>query len=60
MKTRDIGQEILDGIEEIKTWQKGEKKLKTRRLVMPVAQDVAKIHHKLGVRQQSLGGVRKS
>ncbi len=53
MKDRDIGQEILSGLEEIKAWQKGEKKLKETRLVLPTAGDVAKIRHKLGLSQQA-------
>jgi putative transcriptional regulator len=53
MKNRDIGQEILSGLEEIKAWQKGEKKLKVTRLTLPVAGDVAKIRHKLGLSQQA-------
>ncbi len=53
MKSRDIGQEILSGIEEIKAWQKGEKKLKVIRLVLPTAGDVAKIQHNLGLSQHA-------
>ncbi len=53
MKNRNIGQEILSGIEEIKAWQKGQKKLKVTRLTLPTAGDVAKIRHKLGLSQQA-------
>lgn len=53
MKNRDIGTEILEGIEEIKAWQKNKKKLKITRMVLPGAEDVAKIRHKLGLSQQA-------
>jgi putative transcriptional regulator len=52
-KERNIGQEILDGIKEIKAWQRGEKKLKTTRVSLPVANDVSKIRRKLGLSQEA-------
>lgn len=53
MKTkRNIGQEILDGIQEIKEWQQGKKKLKVTHLALPEASDVAKIRHKLKLNQE--------
>lgn len=48
-KSRDIGKEILSGLEEIKAWQQGKKKLKTTSL--PKACDVAKIRKKLDLTQ---------
>jgi putative transcriptional regulator len=54
MKTqRNIGQEILAGIKEIQAWQRGEKKLKTTRISMPAAEDVANIRHTLKLSQQA-------
>jgi len=54
MKTqRDIGKEILEGIQEIKAWQRGEKKLKITRISMPSASDVSKIRHTLELSQES-------
>lgn len=53
MKQRDIGQEILAGIQEIKKWQRGEKKLKVTRISMPTASDVAQIRHKLHLSQEA-------
>lgn len=51
-KKRNIGQEILDGIQEIKEWQKGKKKLKVTRVVLPTANDVTQIRHQLGLSQE--------
>lgn len=48
---RDIGKEILEGIEEIKEWQHGNKKLKITRVSLPTANDVADIRHNLGLSQ---------
>ena len=54
MKTkRNIGQEILEGLDEIKAWQDGKKRLKTTEVSMPTANDVVKIRHKLGLSQES-------
>jgi putative transcriptional regulator len=50
---RNIGQEILEGLEEIKQWQHGEKKLKVTRLNLPSANDVAPIRHKLKLSQDA-------
>jgi len=48
---RSIGQEILDGIAEIKQWQAGEKKLNTSELHLPRAADVAGIRKKMNLSQ---------
>jgi len=42
-KERNIGQEILAGIKEIKEWQQGKRKLKATRVQLPKATNVAKI-----------------
>lgn len=52
-KTRNIGQEILDGLEEIKKWQHNEKKLKVTKVSLPTANDVADIRHHLGLSQKA-------
>ena len=53
MKTkRIIGQEILEGIQEINEWQRGEKKLKVTRSLLPHASDVSKIRNKLKLSQE--------
>jgi putative transcriptional regulator len=54
MKTqRNIGQEILDGIADIKAWQRGEKKLKVTSVSLPTAEDVPRIRHHLKLSQES-------
>ena len=50
---RDIGQEILEGIKEIKAWQQGKKKLKVTHVTLPGAEDVAHIRDNLGLSQQA-------
>ncbi len=50
-KERNVGQEILAGIKEIKEWQQGKKQLKTTRVQLPRAADVAKIRQKLDLTQ---------
>jgi len=50
-KERNIGQEILTGIREIKEWQQGKKKLKTTRVQLPRAANVAKIRQNLDLTQ---------
>lgn len=49
---RNIGQEILDGLDEIKQWQKGNKNLKVTHASLPSAGDVAKIRQKLHLCQE--------
>lgn len=51
-KERNIGQEILAGIQEIKEWQQGKKKLKVTRYDLPEARDVARIRKKLNLDQE--------
>ena len=49
---RDSGAEILDGLEEISKWQKGELELKTTKLKLPSANDVTNIRERMGLSQQ--------
>ena len=56
-KERNIGEEVLAGLLEIKAWQAGKKKLKTTKVSMPTAQDVAPIRHKLGLSQESFAAL---
>jgi putative transcriptional regulator len=48
---RDIGKEIIRGLEEIKAWRRGEVKLKTITVDMPRASDVPAIRRTLGLSQ---------
>ncbi len=53
MSKRDIGKEILDGLKEIKDWERGEIKLKTTKVTIPTARDVARIRGRLGLTQEA-------
>lgn len=50
---RNIGQEILEGLKEIRAWQQGKKELKVTKIEMPSAEDVSHIRHNLGLSQQA-------
>ena len=51
MVDRDIGKEIIQGLEEFKAWKRGEVKLKTFEIDMPRAADVPAIRKTLGLSQ---------
>ena len=51
MTNRNIGREIIQGLEEIKAWKKGKTKLKTYTVDLPRAADVSKIRKELGLSQ---------
>jgi putative transcriptional regulator len=51
MNQRNIGTEILSGLEEIAAWEKGEITLKTTELKLPTAFDVTNIRERMGVSQ---------
>jgi len=48
---RDIGKEIIQGLEEIKAWKRGEIKLRTFTVELPRAADVPAIRKRLGLSQ---------
>lgn len=52
MNQRNIGEEILAGLEEIAAWKKGRLTLKTSELNLPTACDVTGIRERMGVSQQ--------
>jgi len=52
MTKRDIGKEIIAGLEEIKAWKRGEKKLRVMTVDLPRASDVATIRKQLGLSQE--------
>ena len=56
MKKRDIGKEILQGLEEIKAWKRGGLKLRTHVVDMPRATDVPAIRKELGLSQPEFAG----
>jgi putative transcriptional regulator len=52
MPKRDIGKEIIQGLEEIKAWKRGRLKLRTVTVALPRAADVAAIRRQLGLSQE--------
>jgi putative transcriptional regulator len=53
MKKRDIGEELVRGLEEIAAWQKGQQTLNTTELKRPSAGDVVRIRKRLRVSPQT-------
>jgi putative transcriptional regulator len=51
MVDREIGKEIIQGLEEFKAWKRGEVKLETIDIDMPRAADVPAIRKTLGLSQ---------
>lgn len=56
MSKRNIGLEIIQGLEQIKAWRRGEVKLKTHTVEMPKAADVPAIRRRLGLSQPEFAG----
>ncbi len=56
MNKREIGKEIIRGLEEIKAWKRGEVKLKTHNIAVPRAADVPAIRKELGLSQPEFAG----
>jgi putative transcriptional regulator len=52
MAKRDIGREIIRGLEEVKAWKRGESKLRTTAVELPRAADVPAIRGQLGLSQE--------
>lgn len=52
MTKRDIGKEIICGLEEIKAWKQGAVKLRTTTVELPTASDVSIIRKELGLSQE--------
>lgn len=57
MAKRNIANEIIQGLEEIQGWQRGEVKLKTFTVELPKAADVPEIRRKLGYSQSALAAI---
>jgi len=51
MSKRNIGKEILTGLEEIAAWKRGEIKLKVTKHKTPSAKEIAQIRQRLGLTQ---------
>lgn len=56
MNKRNIGQEIIQGLKEVKAWKRGELKLKTSTIEKPKAADVPAIRRELGLSQPEFAG----
>jgi putative transcriptional regulator len=56
MNKRNIGKELIRGLEEIKAWKRGELKLTTHAVEMPRAADVPAIRRELGLSQPEFAG----
>jgi putative transcriptional regulator len=52
MARRNIGKEIVQGLQEIKAWKRGELKLRTTTVELPRAADVPAIRRQLGLSQE--------
>lgn len=57
MSKRDIGKEILGGLDEIAAWKRGELRLTRTRLELPRAADVPAIRARLGLSQPAFAAV---
>lgn len=53
MKKRDIGKEILRGLDEIADWKRGKTALKNVKVDFPRATDVSDIRARLGLSQEA-------
>lgn len=52
MARRDIGKEIIEGLQELKAWRLGKTKLRTTTVELPRAVDVPAIRKELGLSQE--------
>jgi putative transcriptional regulator len=53
---RNIGKEILAGLDEIAAWRRGEKKLRVHEVTRPKGADVKVIRAGLGLSQETFAG----
>ena len=56
MSKRNIGKEIIQGLQEIRAWKRGELQLRTHVVEMPKAADVPAIRKELGLSQPEFAG----
>ena len=57
MSKRNIGKEILTGLEEIAAWRRGEIKLKVTEHKTPSAKEIAQIRQRLGLTQEAFAAL---
>jgi putative transcriptional regulator len=57
MAKRDIGKEIIEGLEEIKAWRRGKAKLRVTTVELPRAAAVSAIRKELGLSQDQFAAL---
>ena len=57
MTRRDIGREIIQGLEEIRAWKRGERRLRASAVELPHAAQVPAIRKQLGLSQQQFAAL---
>ena len=57
MARRDIGKEIIEGLEEMKAWRLGRTKLRTTTVELPRAVEVPAIRKELGLSQEQFAAL---
>jgi len=57
MAKRNIANELIESLEEIRSWRRGETKLKTHRVELPKAADVPQIRKALGYSQEEFASL---
>lgn len=57
MSKRNIGKEILAGLEEIAAWRRGEIKLNTREYKTLSPKDIVRIRERLGLTQEAFAAL---
>jgi putative transcriptional regulator len=57
MNKRNLAKELIEGLEEIRAWKRGELKLKTRTVELPRAADVPEIRKALGYSQEEFASL---
>src|SRR2546421_133669 len=57
MPKRGLGRGLIEGLEEIRVWQRGEAKLKTYAVELPRAADVPQIRKGLGYSQEEFASL---
>jgi putative transcriptional regulator len=57
MTKRNLAKELIEGLEEIRAWKRGEVKLKTHSVELPRAADVPQIRKALGYSQEQFASL---
>lgn len=57
MSKRNIGREIIEGLEELAAWTRGKAELATHEVTLPTAEDVPHIRKELKLSQDAFAGL---